>query len=459
MSFFVRVEMKLEDIVGRENVLRSREDLICYSYDAQLKESLPDAVVIPEDKHQIADVLKYANMEGIPVVPRGAGTGLAGGSVPVEGGIVLLLKKLNKIIEIDKDNLLAVVEPGVVTGGLQSMVEELGLMYPPYPSSYKTSTIGGNVATNAGGLRGLKYGVTKDYVLELEVVSPTGEIFKTGARTLKSVSGYDMTRLITGSEGTLGVITEITLKLMPKPEFTKSTLASFEDIKHAAKTVKEIINAGVIPVALEIMDKTTLNAVEDFKHIGLPKDADAVLVIEVDGVKEAVEKEVEHVEKIVKENGAVSMKIAEDETARENLWEARASALPALARIRPTTILEDATVPRSKITEMITAIQKIAEKYQIQIGTFGHAGDGNLHPTILTDEKDAQEMERVEEAIEEIFKRALELGGTLTGEHGIGMSKAPFLKLETGDEGFEIMQKIKNALDPNNIMNPGKIFS
>lgn len=451
--------MKLENIVGKENVLRSKEDLLCYSYDAQLKESLPDAVVIPEDKYQIAEVLKYANTEGIPVIPRGAGTGLCGGSVPVEGGIVLLLRKLNKIIEIDKDNLLAVVEPGVVTGELQSRVDELGLMYPPYPSSYKTSTIGGNVATNAGGLRGLKYGVTKDYVLELEVVSPTGEIFKTGARTLKSVSGYDLTRLITGSEGTLGVITQITLKLLPKPEFTKSMLGVFEDIRQAAKTVTEIVNAGIIPSTLEIMDATTINAVEDFRHVGLPKDADAVLLIEVDGVREAVEKEAERVIEIARENGAISVKIAKDETERENLWEARASALPSLARIRPTTILEDATVPRSKITEMITAIQEIAEKYQIKIGTFGHAGDGNLHPTILTDEKDAEEMERVEAAITEIFRKTLSLGGTLTGEHGIGISKAPFLKLETGPEALEIMKGIKKTLDPNNILNPGKIFS
>lgn len=450
--------MKLEDVVGKENVLTSKEDLICYSYDAQLKESLPDAVVIPEDKRQIAEVLKYANKESIPVIPRGAGTGLAGGSVPVAGGIVLLLKKLDRIIDIDKDNLLAVVEPGVVTGELQSRVDELGLMYPPYPSSYKTSTIGGNVATNAGGLRGLKYGVTKDYVLELEVVSPTGVIFKTGAKTLKSVSGYDMTRLITGSEGTLGIITQTTLKLLPKPEFTQSMLGVFEDIRQAAKTVTEIVNAGVIPVALEIMDKTTITAIEDFKHIGLPKDADAVLIIEVDGIKEAVEKEAEKVAKIARENGAVSVKIAKDESEREDLWEARASALPALARIRPTTILEDATVPRSKITEMITEIQKISEKYRIQIGTFGHAGDGNLHPTILTDEKDKEEMERVERAIEDIFKKTLELGGTLTGEHGIGMSKAPFLKLETGTEALEIMKGIKRTLDPNNILNPGKIF-
>lgn len=451
--------MKLEDIVGKENVLKSKEDLICYSYDAQLKEALPDAIVIPEDKHQISEVLKYANKEGIPVIPRGAGTGLAGGSVPVEGGIVLLLKKLNRIIDIDKDNLLAVVEPGVVTAELQNRVDEMGLMYPPYPSSYKTSTIGGNVATNAGGLRGLKYGVTKDYVLALEVVSPMGEIFKTGSKTLKSVSGYDMTRLITGSEGTLGIITQITLKLLPRPEFTKSMLAVFEDIRQASKTVTEIVNGGIIPVALEIMDKTTISAVEDFKHIGLPKDADAVLLIEVDGVKGAVEKEAEKVARIAKENGAVSVKIAEDESERTSLWEARASALPALARIRPTTILEDATVPRSKITQMITAVQEIAEKYQMQIGTFGHAGDGNLHPTILTDEKDAEEMERVEKAIEEIFKKTLSLGGTLTGEHGIGISKARFLKLETGDEALKIMQGIKKTLDPNNILNPGKIFS
>ena len=450
--------MKLEDIVGKENVLTSKEDLICYSYDAQLKESLPDAVVVPEDAYQISEILKFANREGIPVVPRGSGTGLSGGSVPVKGGIVLLLKKLNRILEIDKDNLLAVVEPGVITAEFYDRVDELGLMYPPYPSSYKTSTIGGNVASNAGGLRGLKYGVTKDYVLALEAVSPTGEIFKTGSRTLKSVTGYDMTRLITGSEGTLGVITSITLRLLPKPEFTKSMLAVFDDIQQAAKTVTQIVNTGVIPSTLEIMDCTTINAVEDSKKIGLPKDADAVLMIETDGVREAAEKEAEKAMGIAKENGAISIKIAKDETERKNIWEARASALPALARIRPTTILEDATVPRSKITEMITAVQEIAEKYQIKIGTFGHAGDGNLHPTILTDERDAEEMERVEKAIEEIFKKTLSLGGTLTGEHGIGISKSRFLKLEIDSEALEIMKGIKKTLDPNDILNPGKIF-
>jgi glycolate oxidase len=273
------------------------------------------------------------------------------------------------------------------------------------------------------------------------------------------VTGYDMTRLITGSEGTLGIVTQITLKLLPKPEFTKSMLAIFDDIKQGTKTVTQIVNAGVIPSTLEIMDNTTINAVEDFKKIGIPKDADAVLIIETDGVKEAAEKEAEKVMEISKENGAISIKIAKDETERKNIWEARASALPALARIRPTTILEDATVPRSKITEMIAAVQEISEKYQIKIGTFGHAGDGNLHPTILTDEKDAEEMERAEEAVEEIFKKTLSLGGTLTGEHGIGISKARFLKLETGGEALEIMKDIKKTLDPNNILNPGKIFS
>lgn len=450
--------MKLEDIVGKKNVLRSKEDRICYSYDAQLTESLPDAVAIPKNAEEISEILKYANQEGVPVIPRGAGTGLSGGSVPVSGGIVLLLKRLDRIIEIDRENLIAIVEPGVITAELYRQVDELGLMYPPYPSSYRTSTIGGNVASNAGGLRGLKYGVTKDYVLGLEVVSPEGKIFKTGSRTLKCVSGYDLTQLIVGSEGTLGIITRITLKLLPKPEFTWSMMAIFDDIKKASRTVSQIVNEGVIPSTLEIMDNTTINAVEDFKKIGLPKDAEAVLIIETDGIKEAAEKEAEKVIEISKGNGAISIKIAKDETERKNIWEARASALPALARIRPTTILEDATVPRSKITEMITAVQKIAEKHQIKIGTFGHAGDGNLHPTILADERDAEEMERVEKAIRDIFKKTLSLGGTLTGEHGIGVSKARFLELETGGEALEIMKGIKRTLDPNNILNPGKIF-
>ncbi len=449
---------ELEDIVGKDGVLASKEERICYSYDAQLSEAMPDVVVIPENAGQISKIMKLANRRKVKVVPRGSGTGLSGGSVPVNGGILLLLRKLDKIITIDRENLMGVAESGVVTARFCEAAEKVGLMYPPYPSSYKTSMLGGNIASNAGGVMGLKYGVTGDYVMGMEVVLPTGEIIKTGANTVKSVSGYDLTGLLVGSEGTLCIVTEATLKLVPKPEFTQSLLVVFNDIESAAKSVSEIISAGIIPSALEIMDNATINAIEDFKKIGMPKTADAVLLIEADGIKEAVEKDAARISDICEKLNAESIKTAKTISESKELWEARTSALPALARIKPTTMLEDVTVPRGCVPEMITYIQQIAKKYDIMIGTFGHIGDGNLHPTILTDKRDREEMERVEKAIEEIFKTAIELGGTVSGEHGVGLTKSRFLKMEKGKEGIEVMRAIKNALDPNNILNPGKIF-
>ncbi len=449
---------ELEDIVGKDGVLASKEERICYSYDAQLSEAMPDVVVIPENAGQISKIMKLANRRKVKVVPRGSGTGLSGGSVPVNGGILLLLRKLDKIITIDRENLMGVAESGVVTARFCEAAGKVGLMYPPYPSSYKTSMLGGNIASNAGGVMGLKYGVTGDYVMGMEVVLPTGEIIKTGANTVKSVSGYDLTGLLVGSEGTLCIVTEATLKLVPKPEFTQSLLVVFNDIESAAKSVSEIISAGIIPSALEIMDNATINAIEDFKKIGMPKTADAVLLIEADGIKEAVEKDAARISDICEKLNAESIKTAKTVSESKELWEARTSALPALARIKPTTMLEDVTVPRGRVPEMITYIQQIAKKYDIMIGTFGHIGDGNLHPTILTDKRDREEMERVEKAIEEIFKTAIELGGTVSGEHGVGLTKSRFLKMEKGKEGIEVMRAIKNALDPNNILNPGKIF-
>ncbi len=449
---------KLKAIVGEDNILTSIEERICYAYDATRHRHLPDAVIRPGSTEEVAQILTYANENGIPITPRGAGTGLSGGTVPLKGGISLVMIRMNKILEINPQDLYAVVEPGVVTFALATEVDKLGLLYPPDPASQNVSTIGGNVAENAGGLRGLKYGVTSDYIMGLEVVSPQGEIFHTGAKTVKSVAGYDLTSLFVGSEGTLGVVTKITAKLIPKPEYHRSMLAIFDDLTEAARAVAETIEAGVFPATMEIMDKITINAIEDFKQIGLPRQAEAILLIETDGIREAAEKEAEKIAAICKRRGAMSVEVAKDDEERDRLWEGRRTALSALARVKPTTILEDATVPRSKFPDLVDKVTEIAKKYNLTIGTFGHAGDGNLHPTILTDARDKEESERVEDTIREIFDTALSLGGTLSGEHGIGFTKAKFLELEVGREGLEMMRRIKKAMDPNNILNPGKIF-
>ncbi len=421
-------------------------------------ENLPDCIVFPKNDKEVCEIVRIADANKIPIFTRGAGSGLSGGSVPIKGGIVMVITRMNKILEINRDDLFAVVEPGVVVADLIDEVGKFGLLYPPDPSSMKVATMGGSVAENAGGLRGLKYGVTKDYVMGLEVVGSDGNIFKTGAVTVKSVSGYDLTRLFVGSEGTLGIITKIIVKLIPTPEYKKSMMSVFKDINMAAKTVADIIKNGVIPATLEILDKITINAVEDYKKIGLPKDAEAILLIETDGIKESAEKEADKIINICKSNQAIDVSIAKDDAERDKIWEARRSALPALGRVKPTCILEDATVPRSRVPDMIKAINDIAKKYNILIGTFGHAGDGNLHPTIIADERNKEEMARVEKAIDEIFESALKLNGTLTGEHGIGIAKMKYLQEEFGKAGVEAMKRVKQALDPNNIFNPGKIF-
>jgi glycolate dehydrogenase FAD-linked subunit len=455
---FREVFGKISELVGPEHFNDSIEERICYSYDSTIDEAMPDAIVFPANAEEIASIMKLANEYKLPVTPRGSGTGLSGGSVPVHGGLVMHLCRLNKILEINRADFYAIVETGVITLDLINKVDEIGLMYPPDPSSMKTTTIGGNVAENAGGLRGLKYGVTNNYVMGMEVVTPTGDIVNVGTKTVKTATGYNTTQLYVGSEGTLGIITKITLKLIPAPEHKESVFALFMDMNQAAQTVSDIIGSGIVPATLEFLDHTTINAVEDFKKIGLPRDADAILLIETDGVKEAAIKEINRVEEICKKHGADKVQKAETEEERLQIWEARRSALSALARIRPTTILEDATVPRSRIPDMVKGVSAIAKKYNVTIGNFGHAGDGNLHPTILTDERDKEEMERVEKAIEEIFDLALELGGTISGEHGIGSTKARFLPKEVGESGMKLMKSIKDALDPNGILNPGKMF-
>ncbi|MCJ8008524.1 glycolate oxidase subunit GlcD [Lederbergia wuyishanensis] len=455
-----QIRSRLSEIVGEENVITSQAGRLVYSYDATPNyQSMPDLVIAPRNTNEIAEIVNVCRDEKIPIIPRGSGTNLCAGTVPTEGGIVLLFKHMNKILEIDEENLTVTVQPGVITQDMIREVEKKGLFYPPDPSSMKISTIGGNINENSGGLRGLKYGVTADYVMALEAVLPNGDIIRTGGKLAKDVAGYNLTQLLVGSEGTLAIITEATLKLIPIPETKQTMLALYQNMDAAALSVSKIIQSKIIPATLEFLDQPTLKAVEDFAKIGLPTDVEAVLLIEQDGPHEIVARDIKKMADICTKEGAVSVKIAETEIEALALTEARRSALSALARLKPTTILEDATVPRSEIANMVKAINEIAEKHNVTICTFGHAGDGNLHPTCPTDVRDKEEMKRVDAAFADIFAKAIELGGTITGEHGVGMMKAPFLEWKLGTEGILIMRAIKQSFDPHNIMNPGKIFA
>lgn len=447
----------VKGIVGAEHVLEKYEDRYCYTYDASAvtagKEGVPALVVYPGSAAEVSALLKLANEHKFPVIPRGAGSNVSGGSIPCAGAMVMVLTRMNRIVVIDRKNMVAEVEAGVITADFQTEVEKLGLFYPPDPASKAFSTMGGNVAECAGGPRGAKYGVTRDYVLGLEVVLPTGEIIATGARTMKCVAGYDLTRLITGSEGTLGVVTKAIVKLLPLPEAKKTMLAIFGDMEKAAETVARVFMAGVIPTTLELLDNIYIRNIEAAVNIGLPVEAEAVLLIEVDGDKEVLDKQIGIIEGICREQGA-TVKVAKDAKEADELWVARRSAFAAVSRVRPTIIGEDCTVPRDRIPEMVRIIRAIADKYNIIIAVLGHAGDGNLHATILTDERDREEMARVEKAAEEIFAATLAMDGTLTGEHGIGLVKKKYLPLEMGEGGMMAMRAIKRALDPNNILNP-----
>lgn len=450
---------KCKNIFGAENVLTEKADLIAYSYDSTpgIHREIPGVVVFPENTKQVQELIFLSRQTKTPIYPRGAGTCLSGGPVPLSKGVVISFQKMNKIIEIDPDNLTATVQPGVIIADLNNAVSKYGLLYPPDPGSMATATVGGSVAENSGGLRGLKYGVTKHYIMGMEVVLPTGEIFRYGGKTVKNVTAYDFTSLFVGSEGTLGIITEIICKLIPAPKYRKSMIAFFDKLEDAGKTVTDIVRAHVIPATLEIMDKVTIQTVENYAKVGLPTNVEALLLIEVDGMgKDSVEWEAEKCIEIIENNNG-KFKIAETDQERDSLWAARRSALPALAQVKPATILEDATVPRTKLVDMLVSIQKIAKKYNLLIGTFGHAGDGNLHPTILIDPLDKDEMERFHKAVDEIFEVALSFGGTLSGEHGIGIAKLKYLKDEIGRSGVETMRRIKQALDPDNILNPGKL--
>jgi glycolate oxidase len=449
----------LQRRVGAANVLTAEEDLITYSFDgtAALRQ-MPGCVVFAATTREVSEVLQFANVNKIPVVTRGSGTGLSGGSVPSPDCIVLCTVKMSRILELDRANLTIMVEPGVTTLQIADAAAAAGLFYPPDPGSMKISTIGGNVAENSGGLRGLKYGITRNYVMGLEVVLPDGEIMWTGNKCVKDVAGYSLKDLFIGSEGTLGVITKVLLKLIPKPAAKKTMVATFSQMDHAAEAVSAIIAAQIIPCTLEFLDRTTIHCVEDYAKIGLPLDCEALLLMETDGHPAAVADEAARMEQICRAQGCLEVRVARDEAEGNKLASARRSAFSALARVAPTTILEDATVPRSELAKMIRFVAAIAKKYQLRIGTFGHMGDGNLHPTFLTDERNKEEMHRVEEAFKEIFDEAIRLGGTITGEHGVGLAKKSFLPKFLGGAQMRVTRELRRVLDPNGILNPGKMF-
>ena len=447
-----------KELLG-ERLLTEEAELLPYAFDATpgLKEVLPLAVAFPVNTEEAKRLTELCLEFEIPLYPRGAGTSVSGGPVPLKPGLVVSFQKMNKILEIDPDNLTALVEPGVVVAHLDKEVSKFGLMYPPDPGSVAVATIGGTVAENAGGLRGLKYGVTKDYVLGLEVVLPTGEVFNFGGKCVKNVTGYNFPGFFVGSEGTLGLITKALLKLVPLPKHRKTFMGIFKRLEDAGETVRQVIRSHIIPASMEILDNFTIKAVEEFTGVGLPVDAQAILLIEVDAMgKDQVEEEGEIIVEIIKKTGG-EYKIAKDEKEREDLWRARRAAFPALAHLKPAVFIEDIAVPRTEIVEMLRAIEEISKKYDFPIATVGHAGDGNLHPMMLLDPQQEEEFEKVEKALHEIVEKAISLGGTITGEHGIGVAKKKYIKKQIQKVGITVMRRIKESFDPAGIMNPGKL--
>ena len=441
--------------------LRAREDLIPYSFDGTAAHrQMPAAVVFPTSTEEVVVVVELAGQTGVPLVTRGAGTGLSGGSLPTEGGVsvIVCLTRMHRVLETDARNLTLLAEAGAGTADVARAAEEAGLFYPPDPGSMKISTIGGNVAENSGGLRGLKYGVTRNYVMGLEVVLASGEVMWTGNKCIKDVAGYSLRDLFIGSEGTLGIITKVLLRLIPPPAARRTLLAAFGRMEDAAATVSAIIAAKIIPCTLEFLDNVTINCVEDYAKVGLPRDADAVLLMETDGHAGAVEEEAAAMAALARQHGARSVQVAADAAEGVALAAARRTAFSALARLAPTTILEDATVPRSELARTVHFIREVGARHGLRIGTFGHLGDGNLHPTFLTNERDTAEMARVAAAMREIFDFAVSVGGTITGEHGVGLAKKEFLRGALGELNVSVMREIKRAFDPRNILNPGKIF-
>ena len=448
----------LRAILGNDWYLDEPEDIATYSYDGFLPEFTPDAVLVPENAEQISQIMKIANEHKINIIPRGAGTNICGSSVAREGGVIMAFHRMNRILEIDRESMCAVVQPGVINGDLQKEVAKYNLMYPPDPASMFVSTIGGNVSLNAGGPRGVKYGVTRDYLLGLQVVVPSGEIIKTGGKTLKNVSGYDLTRLLCGSEGTLGIFTKIILRLVPLPPAKTTLQAAYGNLDDAATTVTAIMAAGMVPTTLELMDRTVLDVISDYGGAQFNADAEALLLIEVDGDPDLVNTQGKRIEALCREKGAIAVDRAHTPEEADKLWQARRTAFGAVASMRPNCIVEDATVPVKKLPEIIRKVVHLTKKYDLQVAVLAHAGDGNLHPLIMTDLRDEEEMGRVDKMLEELCEAAIRMGGTLSGEHGIGIAKARFMGMEFSEISLDLMRGIKRVFDPNNILNPGSFL-
>jgi glycolate oxidase len=449
---------EIAQIVGPEYLITERKALIEYSSDATRLEFMPDAVAIPENTEQVSRILKLATKKGFPVVPRGAGSGMSGGAVPIKGGIVMAMNRFDRILAIDRENLVCKVEPGVITARLQEAVEKIDLFYPPDPASLNISTIGGNVAECAGGLRAVKYGVTRDYVLGLTVVLATGEIINTGVETMKGVAGYDLTRLIIGSEGTLAVITAVILRLVPKPEANKTMIAFFPDVTSAVEVVSKIVRNRVIPSILEFVDKQCLDCIRGEMDFPIPRKAGAMLLIEVDGDKNFVSRDAGKIREVCKQGNVLKFKAAANREEADRLWEARRNVSPSLYKLKPHKISEDIVIPRSRLPDFVAFLGALSQKYGLPVPAFGHAGDGNLHVNIMLDKNSPMEMEKAHKMVRGLFQRVIQMGGTLSGEHGIGITKAPYLQMEISRAGLEVMSRIKKAFDPKGILNPGKIF-
>jgi glycolate oxidase len=449
----------LKAILGNENVLSDKAHKLAYSYDATRNEYEPDAVVFPRDEKDVSAILKYCNEHTIIIVPRGAGSGFTGGALPASGGIIIAFEKhMNKILEIDMENLVARVQPGVVNMDFQRAVEAVGLFYPPDPASQDYSTLGGNVSENAGGMRAAKYGITKDYVMALRAVLPNGDIIRAGKKTIKDVAGYNIAGILIASEGTLAVLTEITLKLIPKPRMRRTVMGVFESVDAAMNATFKTFTAGIVPVAMEFLDNLTIRSVETTYNKGLPVDAGAILIADVDGNTEAdMTFQLAGLEKVFRENGATAFKKAADDAEAAAIWFSRRNASPSLKMYGSTKLNEDITVPRSKLPELLRRIEMIGREYEHVIPCFGHTGDGNVHVNVMTDKNDPVRYLKAEKAIHAIFEAAVDLEGTLSGEHGIGLSKAPFMRMAFSDAEMTLFKTIKQAFDPNNILNPNKM--
>jgi len=452
---------ELEKIIPKYNILSTKEECYVYSQDGtntRQSNNIPDTVIFPETIEEIQSILKFANAHNIPVTARGAGTNLIGACLPDNGGIVLNFSKMNKILSINKTDMTAIVEPGVIVGDLQKEVEKLGLFFPPDPSNLRVSTIGGAIAQSAGGPKTFKYGTTKDYILGLKIVLADGSLMLTGGNTIKNATGYPLTQLFIGSEGTLGVVVQATLKLIPKPETSRVMIAYFDKIEDATESVNSIIDSNIFPSTIDFMDKNTINTVEKFYPANLLIDKTAALIIEVDGSKDSVHQDGEKLKEVLINSKATNITLSNDYEEYERIWTARRSSFAAAAKLRPDVVTDDVIVPRSKLSELIKGIKNICQKYNLETCIVGHVGDGNVHPQIALNLEDASEHKNYLLAKEEIYALTINLGGTLSAEHGIGAEKKKYMPMAVDSTALEYMKRIKKVFDPKNILNPNKIF-